>query len=489
MTAALGGALLLSALFAQARGPGDLDAGPPAPTPLVASPDAGVTADGATRPVTPVPGVLPAAPAVPTTSGISTQSLPSAPAPAPPELKPADVNKPVGIWQPPHYDEGFVLVSTPDSAPLPYLLRLNHVSQFKYTNSLAVHPTYFTHLGEEKEVNKRNDFQLTRDVFYFSGYVFDKRLEYNIILYTSTADLTAAAAGFVGYRFHKAFALQAGFFSLPSLRAMTGTYPYFAGTDRSMEVNYMRPGFTQGVWATGEPLPGLNYIAMVGNSLNTLNIAASRIDYRFAYAVSLWYDVNGFGKAWNDYERHQSPSLRLGTAFTYAREDRLSDLSDANPENNSTYMSDGTLLFATGTLAPNVTVSLASFYLYAVDAGIKFRGFAFNVEFAFRWLDKFVADGPLPISNMFDWGFDSSLGYFVLPKRLEPYLRSSLVSGPFATAVEGAIGAHWYPFPTRQVWLSLEAIGIKNCPYTSALYIYSSGQTGLLVPAQFLVRF
>jgi hypothetical protein len=77
----------------------------------------------------------------------------------------------------------------------------------------------------------------------------------------------------------------------------------------------------------------------------------------------------------------------------------------------------------------------------------------------------------------------------VLPKRVETYLRSSLVSGPFATGVEGAIGAHWYPFNTRQVWLSLEAIGIKNCPYTSALYIYSSGQTGLLVPAQLLVRF
>jgi hypothetical protein len=481
MTAALTGALLLSALIAQAKAPAAPDAGTAAFTPLTGTPDAGAPADGA--------AASPAAPPLPAAASLSTQSLPAAPAPAPIEEKPADVNKPVGIWQPPHYDEGFVLVSTPDSAPLPYLLRLNHVSQFKYTNTLAVHSTYVTHLGEVKDVNKRNDFQLTRDVFYFSGYVFDRKLEYNIILYTSSADLTAAAAGFVGYRFHKAFALQAGFFSLPSLRAMTGTYPYFAGTDRSMEVNYFRPGFTQGVWATGEPLPGLNYIAMIGNSLNTLNIAASRIDYRFAYAVSVWYDINSFGKAWNDYEHHESPSLRLGSAFTYAREDRLSDLSEANPENNSTYMSDGTLLFGTGTLAPNVTVSLASYYLYAVDAGIKYRGFALNAEFAFRWLDKFVADGPLPIASMFDWGFDSSLGYFALPKRLEPYLRSSLVAGPFATAVEGAVGAHWYPFPTRQVWLSVEAIGIKNCPYTSALYVYSSGQTGLLVPAQFLVRF
>ena len=67
-------------------------------------------------------------------------------------------------------------------------LRLNHVSQFKYTNTMAVHPTYTTHLGEVKDVNRRNDIQLTRDVFYFSGYVFDKRLDYNIMLYTSTAD-------------------------------------------------------------------------------------------------------------------------------------------------------------------------------------------------------------------------------------------------------------------------------------------------------------
>ena len=89
--------------------------------------------------------------------------------------------------QPPHYDKGFVLVSHAGlGAALPYLLKLNHVSQFKYTNTLAVHTTYVTHLGEEKDVNRRNDFQLTRDVFYFSGYVFDKRLDFNILLYTST---------------------------------------------------------------------------------------------------------------------------------------------------------------------------------------------------------------------------------------------------------------------------------------------------------------
>ena len=392
-------------------------------------------------------------------------------------------------WLTPHYDEGFVLVSAPEGAQTPFRLRLNHVSQFKYTNSMDVNLTFTDHLGRVRDVIRRNDVQLTRDVFYFTGYVFDRRLDFNLIIYMSTADLTTTAAGYAGFVFHKAFALRAGFFSLPSLRAMTGTYPYFQATDRSLATNYMRPGFTQGVWANGEPLPGLNYIAMVGNSLNTLNVSAARVDYNFAYAASVWYDWNKFGNAWNDYERHESVALRIGTAFTFAREDRLSDLSTATPENNATYMSDGTLLFETGALADGVTVSLANFYMWAIDAGIKYRGLAFNVELAQRWLNNFTADGPVPISSMYDLALDASLGYFVLPKRLDTYVRSSVVKGPFRTGWEAAVGAHWFPFNTRGVWLSAEVIRIEKSPYGSVLYVYSAGQTGWLFPAQFLLRF
>ena len=94
-----------------------------------------------------------------------------------------------------------MLVSPPEGVETPFFLRLNHVSQFKYTNTLLVDKTFTTHLGVEKEVQRRNDIQLTRDVFYFSGYVFDRRLDYNILLYTSSATLTATAAGYVGWVF------------------------------------------------------------------------------------------------------------------------------------------------------------------------------------------------------------------------------------------------------------------------------------------------
>jgi hypothetical protein len=415
-----------------------------------------------------------------------TPAPPTLVAPIPAEPPPPQTPPP---WATPHYDKGFVLVSTPEDAEPTFQLKLNHVSQFKYSNTMAVNKTFTTHLGVVKDVQRRNDVQLTRDVFYFSGWAFDRRLDFNILVYTSSATLSATAAGYVGWVFARAFALRAGFFSLPSLRSMTGTYPYFPGTDRSMETNYMRPGFTQGVWADGELAPGLKYIAMVGNSLNTLDISATKIDFNLAYSASLWWDHNQFGKAWNDWEHHDAPALRIGAAFTFAREDRISDLSTASPENNATWISDGTLLFETGSLAPNVTISLANFYLAAADFGVKWKGLAFNTEFASRWLDKFEADGPLPISSMHDWGFEASLGYFVLRSKLETYVRSSLVRGTFATPVEGALGFHFYPVKTRDVWLSAEAIAIRDSPFGSVLYIYSAGQTGLLVPVQFLLRF
>ncbi len=478
ITAALAGAVLLLQPV-PARGQTPEDAGPDSepPSPPLVSDGAGPGPDGG----------APADTGTASTDG-AVANPDGSPAPAMNRTAPDDAQHGDSVpW--PHYDQGFVIVPTMDPILEPYRLVINHVSQFRYTNTLAVQRTYVDHLGNVREVQRRNDFQLVRDVFYFSGFVFDPRLDFNILLYTSTATLTATAAGYVGYVFDKAFALRAGFFSLPSVRSLTGTYPFFESVDRSMAGNYMRPGFTQGVWATGEAVPGLNYIAMIGNSLNTLDIAATKIDAQFAYSASVWYDLNKFGKAWNDYEYHATPALRLGTAFTFAREDRLSDLSTASPENNATYISDGTLLFATGALAPNVTVSLANFYLSAVDVGIKYRGLALNAEFYQRWLNKFDADGPLPLSSMYDWGFEASLGYFVIRSYLNTYARSSFIHGPFATAIEGALGLSWYPFHTRQVWISTEGILIKNSPYQSVLYVYSSGQTGFLFPLQFLVRF
>jgi hypothetical protein len=135
---------------------------------------------------------------------------------APPETPTAVAAdaKSLGVWQLPHWDKGFVRVSTPTGAGgMPFRLVLNHVSQFKYTNSLATNETYTDHTGLVHDVQRRNDIQLTRDVFYFSGYAFDTRLDYNILVFTSTATLVATAAGYADGRTY-----QPGDQILPRLR-------------------------------------------------------------------------------------------------------------------------------------------------------------------------------------------------------------------------------------------------------------------------------
>jgi hypothetical protein len=191
---------------------------------------------------------------------------------------------------------------------------------------------------------------------------------------------------------------------------------------------------------------------LVGAALLLLTAPArARINNDFAGSISVWYDLHDFGKPWNDLEYHTRPSLRIGTAFTFAREDRLSDLSAPNPENNSIYISDGSLLFATGSVAPNVTIQLANYYLSAIDAGFKYRGLAVNAQLYQRWLNRFSADGPLPINSMYDWSFEASVGYFAVRSKLEPYARTSAVRGPFGESIEGAGGLNWFPLGIRGV--------------------------------------
>ena len=115
-----------------------------------------------------------------------------------------------------------------------------------------------------------------------------------------------------------------------------------------MADNFFRPGFTQGVWAFGEPGKGLNYHGFVGNGLNTMNISASKIDTHLLLSGSVWWEPLGNygepGKSVNmydDYFAQKKVRIRIGTSFTRSREDRFSNLDQSSPDNTALYNSDG----------------------------------------------------------------------------------------------------------------------------------------------------
>jgi hypothetical protein len=390
-----------------------------------------------------------------------------------------------------HYDGGFVLVESKDPENTPYKLVVKNFAQVRFTNTQLDSLTYVDHLGNVRPVDPRNDFSLNRDLLTFSGYVFSPKMQYNFIVWSSGSLGDVVFGGWIDYEFCKEFKLYGGYNGMPGSRSLIGNFKDLQGMDRSMADTFFRPGFTQGIWATGEPLDKLFYHVMIGNSLNTLAIPTAKIDTNLAYSGSVWWEPLGSfgpGEASNDLERQPTPVVRLGSSYTHAREDRFSDSSATTPDNTQIHNSDGTLFFATGSLAPGVTVQLADYNMWALDAGLKYQGLALNAQYFFRTLTNFRADGPLPVSSTFDHGFEASAGYFFCPK-LEFYARTSFVFGQFGNSDEYGGGFNWYPFANRGLRINGEAGRLDQCPVGNIITPYSRGATGEYFVLQAMLNF
>ncbi|RPI57322.1 MAG: hypothetical protein EHM55_02205 [Acidobacteria bacterium] len=394
------------------------------------------------------------------------------------------------------YKDGFVLVETSDASKFPFHLKLNNTTQFRYINLQPDSDTFTDHLGTVRAVASRNDFGINRSMFTFGGFVFDKRLKYSLVTWTSNTLAAVVVGGSVSWEFNKAFTLYAGYWTVPGSRTLSYTFPYFTQLDRSMADNFFRPGFTQGVWSTGEPVKGLFHHVFVGNGLNTLTIPTVKIDTNLMFSGSVWWEPLGpygpDGKARNmydDYYASEHPAIRLGTSYTRSREDRFSNLDQSNPENATLHNSDGVLTFSAGAFAPGVTLEEATYRMWAIDGGVKWNGLAVNGQYYARWLNSFVADGPLPLSSTFDNGGELAASYFVVPRKWMLYGRTSAVFGEFGDSWEYAGGFKWFSVPDHRVWINGKALRVHKSAFGGFIYPYIGGMTGWAPMAQLIFNF
>jgi len=395
-----------------------------------------------------------------------------------------------------HYRDGIIIWETSEDARVPFQLKFTNTTQVRYINTLSSVDTFTDHLGVVREVNKRNDITVNRSMFVFNGYIFDKRARYNLTVWTSAGAASIVVAGNIGWQFNKALTITGGYTGVPGSRSLVNTFPFFTSSDRTMADNFFRPSFTQGVWANGEPVKNVHYLAFVGNGLNTLSISATKIDTNLLFSGSVWWEPLGeYGppsrarNMYDDYFASDKLRIRLGTSFTRSREDRFSNLDQSSPENTSIHNSDGVLTFSTGAFAPGVTVQEALYKMWAVDGGAKWRGFAVNGQYYFRWLGDFEADGPLPIASTFDHGFELVAGKFVVPKKLMLYVRGSAIFGQFGDSHEYAGGLKWHFLPTERLWLSAELMRVQRVPYGGAFTPYTAGLTGWVPLIQSVLAF
>ena len=394
------------------------------------------------------------------------------------------------------YKDGIIIWQTPDDVEVPFLLRLNNNTQIRYLNSLSADETFTDHLGNVFDFKRRNDITVNRSMFILGGYIFDKKVIYSLTVWTSAGAASIVVAGNIGWQFNKQFTLIGGYTGVPGSRSLVNTFPYWTAMDRSMADNFFRPAFTQGVWATGELPTGLNYLAFLGNGLNTLNISAHKIDTSLLVAGSVWWEPLGNygppGKAVNmydDYFAEKKVRIRIGTSYTRSPEDRFTDLDQSKPDNTSQYNSDGVLTFSTGAFAPGVTVNRDLYRMSAIDGGIKYNGLAINGQYYLRWLSNFEADGPMPVTSTFDHGYELSASYFVIPKDLLVYGRTSQVFGQFGNSYEYAGGVKWYFLPTDRLWLSGELMRVHKSPYGATFTPYTAGMNGWVPMVQSVIAF
>ena len=219
------------------------------------------------------------------------------------------------------YRDGIVIWETPETAKVPFLLKFNINTQLRYLNTQNSDESFTDHLGADHEVHTRNDLTVNRAMFILGGYIFNPRARYSFTVWTSAGAASIVVASNIGWQFNKAFTLTGGYTGVPGSRSLVNTFPFFTATDRSMADNFFRPGFTQGVWASGEPVKGLNYLTFVGNGLNTLSISANKIDTHLLFSSSAVVGAAGpLRRAWQG-TQHVRRLFRLqeGSHSTLAR--------------------------------------------------------------------------------------------------------------------------------------------------------------------------
>ena len=367
----------------------------------------------------------------------------------------------------------------------------------RYINQTPGQQDFTDHLGNVRNVDGRNDIFSARVMIFFKGWLGTPKLVYNLTLWTVNTTDQRALFGMVGYQFHRKFSLYAGLNGIPGARSMFGSHPFWLGHDRVMADEFFRPFFGSGVWAQGEPIPGLWYSAMVANNSSALSVTASQLDRKFSTGESVWWmpTTKEFGPrgAYGDWEWHETVATRFGVSTSQSPEQRFTNnITDASG-NTVIRLADSVNIFDAGALVPGVTVDHVDYRNLALDAGVKYKGVFLQAEYYNRWLDGFTADGPLPVSEIHDKGFYVQGAFYPIKKKLELYAATSQIFGDktagFSNSHEYLVGMNFYPANTRNHRLNVQVIDVNRSPVSSSFGYYVGGQNGITVASGFSVFF
>jgi hypothetical protein len=383
------------------------------------------------------------------------------------------------------YDDGWILRPL-DSQHTPFELKFNFHNQFRYTGFANQEPAVVNAAGATVPTPPRSDFHINRGRFIFSGYVLDPLLEfYTNIDYNTVSDRQIQVLmAWIRHPFSPAVNVAYGLSKVPGTWEWLESARFTLGAERSLATTFFRPSMTAGIWADGELPAAWHYHVLVGNGFNTLGLNSTQLDTNFVYSGMLWWEPAGpFGDGFSDFEAHDCPVVRLGQALTADRHGP-DPTGQPGPEQTVVRLSDGTPIVEPGALAPGVTVNQFDLTLYAIHAGLKYRGFSLSGEYFFRWLTNIQASGPIPDDALYDHGFFIQAGDFIIPQSIEVFGRASAVFGPFGDGVEIGAGANWYVLQQPNWRFTADIACIDDSPAQQDRTGFTAGGSGTLFRIQ-----
>jgi len=177
------------------------------------------------------------------------------------------------------------------------------------------------------------------------------------------------------------------------------------------------------------------------------------------------------------------------TDFSFSPEDRQSQPGSEDIDNTQIRLSNGTIIFTPGALAPDTRVDSVKYYMADFDGGVKWRGMELSAEWYLRWLQDFRSDEHLPVHEMFDHCFQVLASAMVLPKTVQVYSMGSYIFGDFGDSWEMTAGINWWVFRRREMRVNFEYLYDHQSPIGYTAVPQQVGGTGGVITANLEMSF
>ena len=427
------------------------------------------------------------------TVSIALMIFACAPALALAQAPPDSSAKPFGGYEP---GSGFKIASTPQGE-----LNVRVFTYIRYLNQKGLDPLYTDSFGDTSYVDRRQDIQFQKVTINFQGWLMSPRFRYLAYVWTSNTSQGQSAQVVVGgnlnYVISPHLTVGGGIDALPGVRATEGNFPYWLTMDnRLMADEFFRPSYTQGIWAKGKATERLSYRAMLGNNLSQLGVDAGQLDDKLntISAALIWLPTTGeFGRrgGFGDFDDHRKVATRLAAHATRSDEDAQGQPDTDAFENVQIRLSDGNSIFEPGLFGSGVQIRRATYQMFCVDGGVKYRGLSLDAEVYSRRVDGLQGPGvdALPFDRLEDTGFQLQASAMVVRQTLQGYAGVSKINGEYGDPWDLRFGVNWFPWRNQVVRWNTEYLRLDRSPVGGSSLPTLVGGTGDVFYTSFMVDF